>query len=213
MSLSEAESKLYIEELIRKKLKKKFPKRWSYDVSIYDAIFEESRKLPYKQMMTKLIHKDSRLMNSISKEHNINVSKVKKLFNSISIEIKMFKQQRQISKQNSVTLSPKNSIKIKKQKSIKHKRSKSIKKKIKKMFNPTHSNAKFLGKKWNKKSRIIIVGAGPAGINMASMLINNGYKNVSILEKDERYGGKTYTIVDDNGIPHEMGTCYMYVFI
>lgn len=57
----------------------------------------------------------------------------------------------------------------------------------------------------NTNRRIVIVGAGPAGIHMACQLIRLGYKNVVILEKDkfERgVYGKTYTHFDE-----ESGDC------
>ena len=33
---------------------------------------------------------------------------------------------------------------------------------------------------------------------------------MKILEKMERLGGKSHTIVDKDGVPHEMGTCYLH---
>lgn len=56
--------------------------------------------------------------------------------------------------------------------------------------------------------KIAIVGAGPAGTHMAYLLHKNGYKNITVFEKDNRIGGKSYSIMHDN-VMHEMGTCYL----
>lgn len=40
---------------------------------------------------------------------------------------------------------------------------------------------------------VIIVGAGAAGIAAASKLFENGFKNVTILEAEDRIGGRVYT--------------------
>eukprot|EP00924_Labyrinthula_sp_SR-Ha-C_P009115 augustus_masked-scaffold_2-processed-gene-13.50-mRNA-1 protein AED:0.35 eAED:0.45 QI:0/-1/0/1/-1/1/1/0/1170 len=90
-------------------------------------------------------------------------------------------------------------------------------------------------------SKVLIVGAGPSGLHMAHLLIRKGLpvENISILEKTDRYGGKTLSIKDKsstqvdcpsftkdgwliygdrskdemtkNGPPvyHELGTCYL----
>ena len=44
---------------------------------------------------------------------------------------------------------------------------------------------------------------------MASLLIKRGH-TVKLLEKTGRLGGKSHTIVDECGVPHEMGTCYLH---
>lgn len=54
---------------------------------------------------------------------------------------------------------------------------------------------------------VIIVGAGAAGVHMASELQNRGIKCI-ILEKENRVGGKCFTIVHGD-IPHEMGAVYL----
>ncbi len=58
---------------------------------------------------------------------------------------------------------------------------------------------------FSKTSRIAIIGAGPSGIHMAVELVKRGYANISIFEKSDRVGGKTYSFKQD-GIAHEMGT-------
>jgi hypothetical protein len=75
-----------------------------------------------------------------------------------------------------------------------------------------------------------VVGAGPAGIHLASRLKKLGYGKVTLLERTERVGGKSYTIYKDlNGqnceqkrdeitgivntetcIAFEMGTCFLH---
>ena len=57
----------------------------------------------------------------------------------------------------------------------------------------------------HKNSRIAIVGAGPAGIHMAVELKKKGIQNLSIFEKNDRIGGKTYSLVQ-KGVGHELGT-------
>eukprot|EP01084_Bolivina_argentea_P062230 113781_1 len=77
-------------------------------------------------------------------------------------------------------------------------------------------------KNWtnNKNATIAIIGAGPSGIHMASLLLKKGYKNVTIFEKNAQYAenendtwnerGKSVTIRDDEfNCVHEMGTCYL----
>lgn len=44
----------------------------------------------------------------------------------------------------------------------------------------------------NKK--IIIVGAGAAGIAAATKLLSNGFRNILILEAENRFGGRVNTI-------------------
>lgn len=54
----------------------------------------------------------------------------------------------------------------------------------------------------------IIVGAGPAGVHMASMLKEVGVTPV-LLEAEHRVGGKSFSVVMDD-VVHEMGTCYAH---
>ena len=73
--------------------------------------------------------------------------------------------------------------------------------------------------------KVVIIGAGPAGIHMASLLCKQGYSSdqITILEKTHRACGKSCTIADPdesdtkaansyNGhhIVHELGTCYLH---
>lgn len=58
--------------------------------------------------------------------------------------------------------------------------------------------------------KIIVIGAGAAGVAAATRLIQNGYTNVKILEAEDRIGGRIHTIrFADNVI--DMGA-HMYVF-
>lgn len=45
-----------------------------------------------------------------------------------------------------------------------------------------------------QSARIIVVGSGISGISAASRLIENGFKNVVILEAGNRIGGRVWTI-------------------
>lgn len=42
--------------------------------------------------------------------------------------------------------------------------------------------------------RIVIIGAGAAGIASATRLIEKGYTNLTILEAENRIGGRIHTI-------------------
>jgi hypothetical protein len=57
--------------------------------------------------------------------------------------------------------------------------------------------------------RVVILGAGPAGVHMASLLTHRGFERVTVLERSDRVGGKSLT-VSHGGLPHEMGTCYLH---
>lgn len=46
----------------------------------------------------------------------------------------------------------------------------------------------------NMDKKIVIIGAGAAGFAAASKLISAGFKNVLILEAENRIGGRIYTI-------------------
>ncbi len=82
----------------------------------------------------------------------------------------------------------------------------------------------------SKSSKILVVGAGPGGVHMAAQLTKLGYKDITILERSHRVGGKSYAIyLDKDGkeceqvkdpktgyvdtqscVAHEMGTCYLH---
>lgn len=62
----------------------------------------------------------------------------------------------------------------------------------------------------SKDDNICVIGAGPAGIHMSSLLVKHGYKKITILEISDRIGGKSFTIRDKDDVPHEMGTCYLH---
>lgn len=84
-------------------------------------------------------------------------------------------------------------------------------------------------------ARIVVVGAGPSGLHMAFMLKKKGYRNITILEKTDRVGGKSYTLyfkadgtpcnqrplkpdgrtdwekpIDRECRPMEQGTCFLH---
>lgn len=42
--------------------------------------------------------------------------------------------------------------------------------------------------------KIIIIGSGASGFAAASKLISNGFQNVTILEAENRIGGRVHTI-------------------
>ena len=55
--------------------------------------------------------------------------------------------------------------------------------------------------------RIGIVGAGAGGLSLARLLTDRGFTDVTVLEREERVGGKAWT-VHHQGIGHELGACY-----
>ncbi|CAE8621922.1 unnamed protein product [Polarella glacialis] len=61
----------------------------------------------------------------------------------------------------------------------------------------------------DKNRAVVIIGGGPAGVHMASQLAKRGYTNVTLLEASAELGGKSRTTIDKDGLPHDMGTCYL----
>ena len=64
----------------------------------------------------------------------------------------------------------------------------------------------------DKGAPIVIVGAGVSGLLFANYVKNLHYTNVTLLEKSDRYGGKTHSlqVPDTRGTTMcELGTCYM----
>ena len=55
---------------------------------------------------------------------------------------------------------------------------------------------------------VCIVGAGPAGIDMALRLKDKGYSNIKIFEKTARVGGKSYD-TKINGVYRPQGTTFL----
>lgn len=46
----------------------------------------------------------------------------------------------------------------------------------------------------NTNKHIVIIGSGPSGIAAATKLLSNGFKNITILEAEDRFGGRINTI-------------------
>ncbi|CAE8668239.1 unnamed protein product [Polarella glacialis] len=61
----------------------------------------------------------------------------------------------------------------------------------------------------DKNKAVVIIGGRPSGVHMASQLAKRGYTNVTLLEASAELGGKSRTTVDKDGVPHDMGTCYL----
>jgi hypothetical protein len=57
---------------------------------------------------------------------------------------------------------------------------------------------------YDHRARIAIVGAGPAGLTAAEVLRRRGYRDITVLERSPRAGGKCYSIERD-GRSYELG--------
>ena len=62
--------------------------------------------------------------------------------------------------------------------------------------------------KIDKDAKIVIVGAGPAGLSTAWFLSNNGFHNVTVLEKLGRVGGLCKSLTVD-GMSFDLGANYL----
>jgi hypothetical protein len=62
--------------------------------------------------------------------------------------------------------------------------------------------------KIDKNARIVIVGAGPAGLSTAWFLSKNGFHNVTVLEKLGRVGGLCKSLTVD-GLSYDLGANYV----
>lgn len=59
----------------------------------------------------------------------------------------------------------------------------------------------------DKKSRVAVIGAGPAGVTAACVLKKNGYSNVTIFEKNNYIGGRCFTSENNNDLG---AICFFY---
>ena len=59
-----------------------------------------------------------------------------------------------------------------------------------------------------KDENVCIVGAGPAGVDMALRLKDEGYSKITMFEKTSRVGGKSYD-TKINGIYRPQGTIFL----
>lgn len=57
--------------------------------------------------------------------------------------------------------------------------------------------------------RVVIVGAGPAGLHAAFRLRQRGVGRIRILERSHRIGGKSWTREHD-GLRYDVGTCFLH---
>ncbi|KAK0162744.1 hypothetical protein PV327_006496 [Microctonus hyperodae] len=57
----------------------------------------------------------------------------------------------------------------------------------------------------NSSPKVVIVGAGPAGIAAATRLLENGFTDITILEAENRIGGRIHSVKLDNDYMVDMG--------
>ncbi len=62
---------------------------------------------------------------------------------------------------------------------------------------------------FNKESKICVIGGGAGGVHMATLLKKKGYSNITILEKEQKIGGKANTITVNNH-RYDTGTVFTY---
>lgn len=62
----------------------------------------------------------------------------------------------------------------------------------------------------NKKDKICIVGAGPAGLHMAAQLKNKNFEYIKIFEETNRVGGKSFDMFVE-GYYRPLGTIFLQV--
>ncbi|XP_062134336.1 spermine oxidase-like [Drosophila sulfurigaster albostrigata] len=58
----------------------------------------------------------------------------------------------------------------------------------------TSRTLEIMSNKTKQTARIVVIGSGPSGIAAATRLIEQGFKNVSILEAENRIGGRICTV-------------------
>lgn len=46
----------------------------------------------------------------------------------------------------------------------------------------------------NKEPKIVIIGGGVAGVAAATSLLDRGFEDVTIIEAEDRLGGRIYTV-------------------
>lgn len=68
------------------------------------------------------------------------------------------------------------------------------------------ANTHFSEQSWidDEHRSVAIIGAGPAGLSAAYYLAQKGYKNVTVIEKEDWVGGKCHSYISD-GFAHDMG--------
>ena len=60
-----------------------------------------------------------------------------------------------------------------------------------------------------KDARIAIVGGGPAGVHFATVLVEKGFTNITVLEAESEVGGKTRNVhLESDPVAHAMGAIF-----
>lgn len=59
--------------------------------------------------------------------------------------------------------------------------------------------------------KVIIVGAGSSGVAAGTKLVSNGFKNVTILEAENRIGGRVHTVPFGSNVV-DMGAQWFVIF-
>lgn len=61
--------------------------------------------------------------------------------------------------------------------------------------------------------KIVVIGAGASGVAAATKLVSNGFKDVTILEAENRFGGRINTVPFGNNVLDMGAQWYLKLFI
>lgn len=74
------------------------------------------------------------------------------------------------------------------------------------------------GLRRTRQPRIVVIGAGLAGLSAAKALLESGFTDVTILEATDRIGGRVQSVKlgknsASRGISHPLGSLFLFFFL